>query len=284
MLIGMNSDAHSIEVQGHRGARGLYPENTLPAFKSAIEAGTNTLELDLHITQDGEVIIHHDYFIQEGFDAQSLIRCLELAELKKVDCGSKTNPNFPRQQSVPGAQIPTLDELFALINHSSHPNAKTVRLNLEIKRDPRYPELTINAHELATKIVSKVQQAGFSKRVYYSSFDPDVLSEIHELDPEAELGFIFSADSLAIAKKLSPENPMGLMIHLAKSFNTKVLSPEHVLLTDAKIVQAMHQAGFRVVPWTVNDSEDWSKYIEMGVDGIITDYPQDLLHFLNNVN
>lgn len=288
ILIGVHSSSYSIEVQGHRGSRGLFPENTLPAFAAAIEAGTHTLELDLHVTKDGEVIIHHDYFVDDWLDdgdqtskmPQMLIRDLRLVEVKKIDCGNKINIDFPKQQRMPGTSIPTLDELFEMISRSSSPHAKTVRLNLEVKRDPRYPELTINARELAAKIVAKVHSAGFSQRVYYSSFDPEILSELHSLDPEAELGFIFNADSMALVKRLSPDNPMNLLIFLASSFNATVVSPEHALLTDQKTVQAMQNAGFRVVPWTVNSEEEWSKCIEMGVDGLITDYPQDLLSYL----
>ncbi|MBS0606146.1 MAG: hypothetical protein JSR57_04275 [Verrucomicrobia bacterium] len=289
ILIGVHGSSYSIEVQGHRGARGLFPENTLPAFAAAIEAGTHTLELDLHVTKDGEVIIHHDYFVDDWLDEgdqtskmpQMLIRDLRLVELKKIDCGNKINIDFPKQQRIPGTSIPTLDELFEMISRSSSPHAKTVRLNLEVKRDPRYPELTINARELAAKIVAKVHSAGFSQRVYYSSFDPEILSELHSLDPEAELGFIFNADSMALVKRLSPDNPMNLLIYLASSFNATVISPEHALLTDQKTVNAMQNAGFRVVPWTVNSEEEWGKCIEMGVDGLITDYPQDLLSYLN---
>ncbi len=286
------ADSHirSIEVQGHRGARGLFPENTLPAFAAAIEAGTNTLELDLHITKDGEIVIHHDYFINEELcdcadrgspSSPPLIRSLELSDIKKMDCGSKMNPDFPRQRQIPGTQIPTLDELFEMINASAHPNAKNVRLNLEIKRDPRHPELTIDDKELAAKIVSKVREKGFSHRVYYSSFDPEVLTRIYQLDPQAELGFLFSQESLAFAQKLSPENPLDLLLKMAGSFKARVVSPEKTLLTDANVVRSLHQSGFRVVAWTVNSAEQWAKLIEMGVDGLITDYPQDLLQFLD---
>ncbi len=289
LFIGIHSSSYSFEVQGHRGARGLYPENTLPAFSAAIEAGTPVLELDLHVTKDGEIVIHHDYFVDDWLIVESdraskmphlLIRNLELKELKKIDCGNKISLDFPKQQQVPGTAIPTLDELFELINCSSSPHAQTVKLNLEIKRDPRYPELTISANELAAQVIAKVGNAGFSKRVYYSSFDPEVLSELRAIDCKAELGFIFSAESLDLAKRLLPDNPMALLFELAASFDAKVLSPEQGLLIDAKIVLAMKNAGFRVVPWVVNSEEDWRRCIELGVDGLITDYPEELLIFL----
>jgi glycerophosphoryl diester phosphodiesterase len=286
MCAGAHNHGHSVEVQGHRGSRGLYPENTLPGFAAAIEAGAAVLELDLHVACDGAVVVHHDYSLHEGGwdreeDASLLIRDKELAEIKKIDCGRHANPQFPRQQSMPGTQIPTLDELFEMIKGSSHPNAKLIRLNLEIKRDARYPEMSVDVDALASKIVAKVKEYGFSQRVYYSSFDPEVLRKIHELDSQAELGFLFSAANLAAAELEHPENPLGHLMKQAKSLHARVISPHRTLLTDAKIVQEMKQSGFRVVPWTVNAPEDWKELIEMGVDGIITDYPQDLLQFLD---
>ncbi|HSX04607.1 MAG TPA: glycerophosphodiester phosphodiesterase family protein [Rhabdochlamydiaceae bacterium] len=286
MISAVGNYAHALDVQAHRGGKGLFPENTLPAFTAAIEAGAGTLELDLQVTLDGEVVIHHDYFVDDaawissGPSSGSLIRFLKLSEIKKIDCGSKIDPDFPRQKRIPGIQIPTLDELFALIDDSTHPNAKSVRLNLEIKRDARHPEFFLSAEELAIKVVSKVGEKGFSQRVYYSSFDPEVLMKIYQLEPTAELGFIFDTESLETAQILLPDNLMGLVVKLAKSFNAKVLSPDMDLLTDAGLVHFLHQSGFQVIPWTVNSPEQWAKFIEMGVDGIITDYPQDLLLFL----
>ncbi len=282
MISVVNNYALAFDVQGHRGSRGLFPENTLPAFTGAIEAGANTLELDLQVTSDGEIVIHHDYFVGDttSIFSGTLIRFLELSEIKKIDCGSKIDPDFPRQRRMPGIQIPTLDELFVLIDSSTHPNAKNVRLNLEIKRDPRHPEFSLSAEELAVKIISKVQEKGFSERVCYSSFDPEVLMNIYQLDPKSELGFIIGQESLEVAQVLYPDNPMGLLLKLAKSFDAKVLALSMDLLCDASLVSFLHESGFQVIAWTVNFPEQWTKCIKMRVDGIITDYPQDLLWFL----
>jgi glycerophosphoryl diester phosphodiesterase len=185
------------------------------------------------------------------------------------------------QKQIPNTQIPTLDELFTLLETLPHPNAKTVKLNLEIKRDPRHPEFTEQVESLIQKIVTKVHQRGFSDRVYYSCFDPKVLSEIRKQDPNAILALIFEEQGLAFLSKITFQDPIELMIKVAKSFSASVLSPSYTLL-DEKLVQNWQKAGFLVIPWTVNNPEDWQKCVEFGVDGIITDYPKELLNSLKN--
>ncbi|HSW72855.1 MAG TPA: glycerophosphodiester phosphodiesterase family protein, partial [Chlamydiales bacterium] len=112
---------HSVEVQGHRGSRGTFPENTLPAFANAISNGVDALELDILASKEGELVIYHDYFVNPQLSIyldgkqvpDNLLLCqLPLAEIKKIDCGRKSNPNFPQQHPIPGTKIPTLKELF----------------------------------------------------------------------------------------------------------------------------------------------------------------------------
>ncbi len=279
--------AFSFDVQGHRGARGLYPENTLPAFEAAIEAGVDTLELDLQVTQDGEIVIHHDYFLWKAgccshkkMDPSLLIKSLNLSEIKEQDYGIKKNCCFPRAQQIPGTRVPTLDELMTLIENSSHPNASHVVLNLEIKRDAENPQWSISPQELAEKIVSKVEQRGFGNRVYYSSFDPEVLAKVREYSPEAKLGFIFGKVALEKTQQQYPGNPMDLLLQIANFLQVSVISPEQGLVQDPNIVRQLQESGFKIIPWTANDEETWARLIDLGVDGIITDYPHDLLYFL----
>lgn len=278
-----------VEIQGHRGTRGLKPENTLPAFMAAIEAGADVLELDLLTTKDGILVIHHNFFLNPSIcvslDGTPLLEAplvskVALLEIKKIDCGSKTNPDFPQQEAVPGTQIPTLAELFTLIKSSSHPHAKTVRLNLEVKRDPFYPDRTISAADLAKKVVEEVKKSGLADRVYYSSFDPSVLAEIRKLDSSCGLGFIFGEESMIVAEQLSPENPLDAIIQIASALGIQTLSPDHVLLLSKELVGKLKTAGFRVIPWTVNDLKRCEELIKMGVDGLITDYPLAVIQHL----
>lgn len=264
-----------IEVQGHRGCRGVLPENTLPAFAAAIAAGADALELDCLLTSDEEIVIYHDFALDpklvmngDGTPATAaLIRSLSLAQIKTLDCG-KANPAFPQQKGIPGEMLPTLQELFTLINTSTDPNAKTVRLNLEIKRHPFYPEYTLAPALMARKIVDLVKANGLESRVYYSSFDPESLEAVRKVDPHARIAFLKEGD-------------LNYMIELGELLDAQIVSPEHILLTNAEMVRDLKRRGFKVVVWTVNEPQRWQECLDLGVDGIITDYPEALIQFLN---
>jgi len=264
LLMIFSTCAEAFEVHGHRGCRGVRPENTLAAFETEAEAGVAVLELDLHVTSDGAVVIYHDYFING-----KLIKELPLSTIKKVDCGSKFDPEFPHQVLAP-AQIPTLLELFDLVRD------KKVRLNLEIKHDPTNPTFTQKPKELAHKIVNLVRERGYGNRVYYSSFSPEVLKEIRKQDSKARIIFIFGEESLFVARVLAPQNPMKLMLDLASSFQAEAVAPDHLILDDATF-SLFKKAGFRIIPWTVNDKDRALALIKMGVDGLISDYPQTIV-------
>lgn len=279
----------TVEVQGHRGNRALRPENTLPAFSTAIEVGADVLELDILATQDNKLVIHHDFFISKEksiysdgtpLEQEVLVRSLSLENLQKLDVGSKVDPHFPFQKSIPGTKIPALQDLFDLIHTSSHPNAKKIRLNLELKRDLRFPEWTMSPMDLAKAIVQQVKENGLEDRVYYSSFDPEVLAAIRKVDPSAVTGFIVSSQSVDVAKILHPDAGMDLLLQIAKLLQVTILSPDHELLQSKEDVASLHEKGFRVIPWTVNDPKRWQELIDMGVDGVISDDPQGLLRFL----
>lgn len=266
-----------IEVQGHRGSRGTMPENTVPAFEKAIAAGVDVLELDLLMTKDGKIVIYHDHYLNPDlicrldgmpYDSRSsLLLSMTLAELKELDCGRKTNSRFPKQKSIPGMQIPTLEELFEMINTSTDPHAKTVRLNLEIKRDPFHPQETIAPSTMAKQLLHLVHTYGFEDRVYYSSFDPDSLKQIRTLSPQAKIAFL-------------REGSMEWLIDIAHWVQAETVSPEHILIHDADQIRSLQHMGFKVILWTVNDPQRWEELILMGVDGIITDYPEELIHFI----
>ena len=265
-----------LEVQGHRGARSLRPENTLPSFTEAIRAGADVLELDLIMTHDGQFIIYHDHFINpqlvthlDGSAISShplLLHCLDLSQIKQFDCGRRIDPLFPQQYAIPETPIPTLIELFALIKNSTHPNAKKIKLNLEIKRESDHPEYSSFPSVIAKALLDLVYAQGFAKRVYYSSFNREVLEEIRNLDPHASIGFL-------------KEESLDGMIETAMALKAEIVSPHHTLIKDADYVHLLQDLGFRVIVWTVNDPRRWEELINMQIDGIITDYPQDLIGF-----
>lgn len=281
----------SLEVQGHRGYRALRPENTLPSFSLAIEAEADVLEFDVLVTADDELVIHHDFFVNKDLcryldgspiTDSVLIRSLTLAEIKKLDGGAKVHPEFPSQELIAGTQIPTVQEFFEFIRNFSHPHAKKVRLNLEIKRDPRCPDWTMPPLKLAAKIMDQVRKNGFADRIYYSSFDPEVLSAIRKVDSNARVGFIFSSDSLEAVRQMKPNAEMDFLITMASYLKAEILSPDHALLTSKEEVLSLQKRGFKVIPWTVNDSKRWKELVEMGVDGIISDDPRSLIQFLKS--
>jgi glycerophosphoryl diester phosphodiesterase len=209
-----------------------------------------------------------------------LIRDLSLKEIKSLDCGIKKNPKFPYQQSTPGTQIPTLGELIAFIQKGSQPNYAKIRLNIELKRDERHPEWSFDPADFAQKVVQEVKKHDFEDRVYYSSFDPEILLEIRHEDPDAKVGFIYNEDSLALLSQIASKDEMEFLYETAFSLKASILSPDHKMLHEKEQVKAIQRKGFRVIPWTVNEPSRWKELIDMGVDGIITDYPEELILFL----
>ena len=270
---------NSCEIQGHRGCRARYPENTLPAFQAAIYARADAIELDLLLTRDGHFVIYHDEFINDKLvayrDGRSLtslgplVYSLTFAEVKEFDCGLKTNPAFPQQRAIPGTPIPTLEELFALIRTSKHPHAKKIRVNLEIKRDPLHPEYTASPAELVDRLLPLVAASGLPERISYSSFDPEVLFELRKRAPEATIAFL-------------QENTPVLdnMLETAAQLKAQIVSPKSIFIQSPEQIREMQEQGFKVVLWTVNEPEEWKKFIEWGVDGLITDDPAALRHYL----
>lgn len=279
VLLPMIVQGRNIEVQGHRGTRGLCPENTLPSFAEAIKAGADALELDLLMTNDGKIVIYHDYFLDPDLltfldgkpllSNELLIHSLSLSKVKEIDCGRKVNPLFPKQKMMPGTSIPTLEELFEMITASHDPHAKTVRLNLEIKRNPFHPEYSADPKMMAKEVIALVKKYGFEDRVYYSSFDPESLKQVRAHEPQAKIAFL-------------KESNLQFMIEVARMVRAETVSPEHILIKDADHVRSLQNMGFKVILWTVNDPKRWEELIHMGVDGIITDYPEDLVYFIQH--
>ncbi len=269
-----------LEVQGHRGARWVKPENTLPAFQYALETGVDTLELDMVVTKDNQVVVSHDPHINKDIclDADGkrvtteiAIRTLTLEQLKKYDCGSLVNPRFKEQQVVPKTPMPTLDEVFQLVEKSKLPVAKRVLFNIETKSEEAKPELTPTPEEFVKLVLAVVQKHKMLKRVTLQSFDFRTLKAAKTLEPKLSLPMLLE----------DRPKEEGTLVKLVKEYNASVLSPHFEWLT-AQDVQDMHKLGVKVMPWTANTANDWKKLIAIGVDGIITDNPKELINFLKN--
>jgi glycerophosphoryl diester phosphodiesterase len=255
------ADAEKIQVHGHRGARAVRPENTLPAFEYAIETGVDALELDMAVTRDNEIVISHDPILHppvcSGHAPQAVIRELTLAQVREWDCGAVRNPEFPRQQAFPGTRMPALDEVFALAPKGSF------LFNIETKIFADRPELTPSPEEFVRLVLEKVRKHHLESRVILQSFDFRTLRAMKRLAPAIKLSALY-------------EGPPKDFAAIAKAAGAGIVSPQFQLVTPAQ-VRAAHAAGIKVLPWTPDRPEDWDTLIRAGADGIITDDPAALL-------
>jgi glycerophosphoryl diester phosphodiesterase len=265
-ILGGSVWGQTIQVHGHRGARGARPENTLPAFEYAIAQGVDALELDMAVTKDGVVVVSHDPELRApvctGPRDRVAIHSLTLEEVRQWDCGAKQNPQFPAQQPVPGTRMPTLDEVFALA-----PRGKFL-FNIETKITPQHPELAPPPGEFASLVLAAIRKHHLENRVVLQSFDFRTLHEMRKLAPEIRLSALYQGKTRDF-------------VEIGKEAGAQIVSPEFRLVT-LEQVQAAHAAGLEVLPWTPDKPGDWARLVAAGVDGIITDDPAALIAWLKN--
>jgi glycerophosphoryl diester phosphodiesterase len=259
------ADLPKILVHGHRGARARMPENTIPAFRYAIEQGADVLETDMAVTKDNVVVLSHDPRLSEpicaGPASGKLIRELTLAETRQWDCGAVRNPGFPEQRPVPGTRIPTLDDLLSLASLGKF------EFNIETKSFPENPSYTPDPGEFARLVLQAIRKHGLEKRVILQSFDFRTLAAMRKLAPEIRLSALTQTDQRDFAAIA------------ADAAGAEIVSPLYSLVTREKVAAA-HKAGIQVAPWTANNVADWDKLIDAGVDAIITDDPAALIAHL----
>ena len=294
------------DVQGHRGARGLLPENTLPGFRRALELGVSTLEVDTGVTADGVVIVSHNRRISGSIcldpDAKRipdsggpLIRDLTLAELRRYDCGS-LNPSrrrFPEppRENLPGTPMPTLAEVFDLAAELD----PAVRFNIEMKVHPTLDE-TVPAERFVELLVELIAERDLEDRVTVQCFDWRAVELVKRRLPALRTAVLLSHETVR-GKGGAPSpwlNGLSLddgngttagLLDRARAY-ADVFSPNwrqvmpgaHGYL--GSTVAEIQAAGFPVVPWTVNSERRMEKVVDLGVDGLITDYPERLLMIL----
>ena len=256
-----------IQVHGHRGARAIMPENTLPAFEYAIQAGVDVLELDLAVTKDNVLVVSHDPLLSEVFcegpaGSSRVIRELTLAELAKWDCGARPNPLFPKQKAVPGTKVPTLDQVLDLA-----PRGK-FGFNIETKIARQNPEYTPDPETFSRLLVEAIRRHKVAARCIIQSFDSRTLLAAAKLAP-------------AIRRSALLERPVPDMAAFAQQAQSGIVSPHYSLVTKDAVLKA-HEAGLQVVPWTANKPADWDRLIEAEVDAIISDDPAALIAYLKS--
>ena len=297
------SPRQPFDAQGHRGARGLLPENTLPGFRRALELGVSTLEIDTGVTADGVVIVSHDRRVSGsiclGPDGERLpdsggplIRDLTLAELKRYDCGS-LNPSrrrFPEppRRNLPGTPLPTLAEVFDLAAQLD----PLVRFNVEIKVHPTLDE-TVPVERFVELLVELIAERALADRVTVQCFDWRAVELVKRRLPALRTAVLLSPKTVRgeggapspWLNGLSIDDGGGTIVELLERAReyTDVFSPNWRLVTPGAhgylgtTVEEIQTAGFPVVPWTVNSRRRMEKVLDLGVDGLITDYPDRLL-------
>jgi glycerophosphoryl diester phosphodiesterase len=288
-----------VDIIGHRGAAGLLPENTLPAFKRACEMGVNAIELDILLTADGKMVVHHDYALKpemartvdgDWLDRPGpLIREITLANLKTYDVGrlkpgTQYSHRYPDQKPVDGARIPTLGEVISLLKANCDP---ATPLWIEIKTNPEKPELTPAPETVAAAVVELLRMQNFNERVRVLSFDWRTLRYVQRIAPEIDTVYLSlegrNLNNIKAGRPGASQWMAGLDIddfsgsipQAVKAAGGRSWAPYYKNLTYDLLAQA-HELGIRVFVWTPDKRNDMVRLIEMGVDGIITNRPDIL--------
>lgn len=289
------TSAAAFDLQGHRGARGLMPENTLPAFAKALSIGVTTLEFDTGVTKDGVVIVSHNPSVEEDIarDAngawvtgEPLLKDMTFEEAQKFNMGkikpgSRTAQRFPNQVEVDGTRMPSLAQVFELTKKAGN---SVVRFNVETKINPLKPDNTVAPEVFAQALVDVIQKYGMESRTTIQSFDWRTLQVVQKIAPKIETVYLSAEqewmNTISGANgdwtagfKIADHD--GSLAKMVKAAGGAVWSPFHRDVTKEKLTAAQAE-GLKVIPWTVNDTADMKILIEMGVDGIITDYPDVL--------
>lgn len=267
--------ARAIDWQGHRGARGLAPENSVPAFLLALEyPRITTLELDVVISADSQVVVSHEPWMSHLIcshpdgravseeEAESLkLYAMTYEQIATYDCGRRGHPQFPEQRPLPTAK-PTLAEVVKAVEARADDLERPLpRYNIEIKSRPEWDgRFTPAPPAFAALVVAEVKRLEIADRTTIQSFDERSLRAVRQLDSRLSLAFLI-------------DNARGLTNNLdSLGFKPAIYSP-HYALVSHQLVDDAHAAEMQLIPWTVNDTATMRGLYELGVDGIITDYP-----------
>ncbi|MGW0807257.1 glycerophosphodiester phosphodiesterase family protein [Nonomuraea sp. NPDC002799] len=273
-----------VEIHGHRGARGLWPENTLPGMSRTMELGVHALELDVALTADRRLVLTHDLTVSAvtSADRRPLhagdplfpyvgkpISSLTLAQLRTLDVGVRLprHPDDPfalTQVAMPETRMPTLGAVLGLVNAYE---AEDVRLHVELKSDPTRPELTPDPRLFTELVVEELERHGRLGNVAILSFDWRILSHAAGLAPGTRRFALIELDTLHWNDGVGDDVPAA-----ARDAGATTLSPEHVMVDEALMAQAA-AAGLDVAVWTVNETGLASRMLDLGVAGVVTDYP-----------
>ncbi|MDO7138323.1 glycerophosphodiester phosphodiesterase family protein [Algibacter lectus] len=265
-----------IDIQGHRGCRGLLPENSMPAFFKALDLGVDTLELDVAVSKDKIVVVSHepymnpvicldtkgDTILDEDAKKYNLYQ-MTLNDIQQFDCGSKYHPKFPNQEKVKTYK-PSLSEVLKETKRIN----PAIKFNIEIKSDAEYYDVfTPKPKEFVALVLDVLNENNECNETNLQSFDLQILEEIKIQSPKMEVALLVEDNEIIIEKL----NKM--------SYSPAIISPYYKLL-NKEIVSDLKIRGFKVIPWTVNTEQDIKLMIDYNVNGIITDYPDRVINIL----
>ncbi len=263
---------YTFDLQGHRGARGLAPENTLQAFVKAFALGVNTMELDVVITKEHKVLVSHEPWmnskicknpeglkIAEEEEKGHNIYKMTYEEIREYDCGSIYFDAFP-EQALTAAHKPLLKDVLRMIDSLAKNHGRKIKYNIELKSLPEGDNLYHPTPEVFSELVVDVIASESNlDRVSLQSFDFRILRYLNDTYPEVELSALVYMEDF----------PSTLQ---ALGFTPKIYSP-YFKQVDKKLVKAVHALDMKIIPWTVNEVSDMKRLLKYGVDGLITDYP-----------
>lgn len=267
------------EIQGHRGSRGLMPENTIPAFKKAIDLGVHTLELDVIISKDKKVVVSHDPFFNPNCttdpsgkfitkENKGNLYQLTYEEIKKHDVGLRGNKDFPEQQKMTVYKPLLEDMIRESEKYAKAKGVKPLKYNIEIKSEEKEYDISQpKVEEFSDLVYQIIIKQLPPERVTLQSFDYNVLKFWHQQIEQKKY------KSIALSALIEPMDNNEVQFNLVKlGFKPQIWSPYFVQATEIR-VKELHELGIKVIPWTVNKREDMEKVKAVGCDGLITDYP-----------
>ena len=273
-----------IDVQGHRGCRGLLPENTIPAFLHAVDLGVTTLELDVTMSGDGKVVVSHEAILNPEIclspkgkriksDEVFNLYQMPYAEIAKCDCGSLGNPRFSEQQKIFATKPLLADVLQAVKAHCRKKKLPLPNFNVEIKSQADkvflyHPPISVFADSVLAVLDRGLEVDQFN----IQSFDVLTLQYVHATRPEITLAYLVEDNGFRTPQQIDEE--------LTQLGFTPAIYSCYYLMLNGETVTYLHDKGMLVIPWTVNKPEDMQAMLNLGVDGIITDYPNRLLAML----
>lgn len=272
------SETPKIEVQGHRGDRGNFPENSIPAFISAIKKGADVIELDVVISKDRKVVVSHEPFMHSLFmltptgdsiseENQEKFNLYQMTydSIRKFDSGSRGNRLFPDQQKQTSFKPLLAEAIDSVENYIASNDLDGVKYSIELKSsENKYGSYQPEPAAFVELVMQVIQDKNLQGKMNLQSFDVNILKEIHQNYPEVETAYLVYTEGI--------QKNMALL-----NYQPEIYSPHYELVKDTAFVDSIKSMNMKLIPWTVNESEAIKKMIDLEVDAIITDYPERVL-------